>query len=129
MFEGAESEIAEMEGKHDNDQQYKDDEGSGTNDNALKSLIMIKSQSSFKSSFSHLLDIFENLDLLFHESDLNENDNIGSNLNFIDLLYCLGIVGLGIRVRRIAASNIDPWQIGIDYVHTLLMAMITYSVS
>jgi hypothetical protein len=32
------------------------------------------------------------------------------------LLYAYGMTGVGIRVRRSEASNINPWAIGVDYV-------------
>jgi hypothetical protein len=34
------------------------------------------------------------------------------------LLYAWGTTGLGIRVRRSEASNINPWMIGVEYVST-----------
>eukprot|EP01083_Nonionella_stella_P026171 72033_1 len=84
------------------EEEYKQDEGA-----ASYSFGIIKSECSKRSSWAHALDIFESLDLLLE---------IEKSLNFVDLLYGLGVVGIGIRVRRIEASNIDPWQLKVQYV-------------
>eukprot|EP01084_Bolivina_argentea_P270072 459144_1 len=102
----------EGEGQEYHDDEYKQDEGAGVSD-VTKLYTIIKSESSKRTSWSHLLDIFESLDLLL--ADVND-DIINTDLNLVDLLYCLGIVGIGIRVGRIEASNIDPWQLKIKYV-------------
>lgn len=36
--------------------------------------------------------------------------------SLIDMLYSYGAVGLGARVRRSAASAIDPWQLQVEYI-------------
>ena len=53
----------------------------------LSSLIDEKSKFE-KIGMVTFIDIFENLDLLLQDND----DDIGSDLNFIDLLYCLELL-------------------------------------
>lgn len=95
--------------------EYKMAEGT-QNDKEMESqraLTVMESQCSKRTDWTHLLDIFESLDLLLSDNIAGDTN---SDLNFVDLLYCLGTVGIGIRVRRIAASNIDPWQLKVQYV-------------